>query len=535
MQYGLCAGMSETCCITALCVLVLVHGEEDEEATRTSPQHNYILYAEEKDNAHDYDLCALRLEDVDSTGPSLSSSPLRFVSGHKRRISNLRSMTKKDGKSNVVSSSLDGCIFIYGVEVSTNESKEFILKQTRKFDCHKDSVLAMEIISVPDHLSGHWVISGGRDCTLMVWDSVECEERVIFTAQHRNASWITSFAVASSKISAEENHDVKDQEWNMEPIQESTASLQQSHSPNFDYSDGDGDEFDSKSNSLDMRYTKVHLNLPWIHPPSLAEEKGGEIMRVDTDNVHYRKTDYLRALPIIASGDEAGRISIWNIGFSISIIKAHSNPVRSLSFVLMENRDHQLVSGCTGGVLAISNPISGQILHKIYSQEGIECLIPVVYPEFRNAALVYVSCSNCSLKVFDCKLGRFLSIIVGGELGPHTHWPGTKYFILLRNHMQQALYSTEEEDSKVPKPMDSMTLASKSTSGLDGGSSTTTTDTLDSSVVSGKLLMYPENDHKETIEDEYCGSQYNLIITGSRPDIGLQSFDINSVISYWLA
>merc|ERR1711916_186896 len=89
---------------------------------------------------------------------------------------------------------------------------------------------------------------------------------------------------------------------------------------------------------------------------------------------------------------------------------------------------------------------------------------------------------------------------------------------------------------------DTMSVSkSISTSTLDGGMSTTTTTTLDTpSMTSVEAPMNSKKGgemhaHNDCMKDDHRDwDRYDTIITGSRSDIGLQRFDISSVINYWL-
>ena len=527
--------------VTALCVIDIAGNScRDDQISE-----QYVLYAEENDST--YDICALNVEWLSTKRSDLSSTPLRFSSEHQRVINNLRTFAKIDGTCSVVSSSLDGSVLIFEVETSTDMVAEFQLRRVRRFDGHKDSVLAIEIISIPDCLSGHLIVSGGRDCTLMVWDSIRCEETIIFETQHRNASWITCFAIAA----IDENPMIGGQDGNKKIPRDSEDTSQLGIQDKF-HSSNETFEVDIKEKSLDMLCTKVDLNLRWIHPPPLEEEKVDYEIKANIDRATYEKGKYLRKLPVIASGDEAGRISIWKNGALKCIVKAHSTTVKSASFVpTVQNDDEemlQLVSGCSGGLLVVSNALSGQLLRIIDSKEGIEFLVPVVYPHAGNALFVYASCVSHALKVFDCRHGRFLSFIMKGESGSHIHYPGTKYFILLKKKKKQV--GSTEDVSNLHTQMDHISSSmSSSTSVLDNESLATAAFTLDtSSMVSDDALVSSEysdylHDHGVNAKDmsvfsgdNYYGDQCDTIITGQRSDVDfLRSIDIGPVINYWLA
>ena len=393
--------------------------------------------------------------------------------------------------SRLISSSLDGTLGVFNVDVLNLEKG---LTRILEFRGHLDCVLTMEVFTynMTGSLDSPFVVSGGKDFCMIVWDPESGE--TIFKTQNRNVSSIKALAVtpsfypSTSDSSITRTDAMRSIDGPDNDVAHTEISLISSvHEKSFTLVAEDEQsvqtETSKSTHRSEEKYRKVLPDLPYIdtlgrpsNPPTNLNENGA---------VKLAKVDML---PLIATGDDAGNINLWLSGSLYRILKFHKSSIRSISFMTTGLSDPDdvlhLVSGCSQGLFIISNPATGQILHNIDCRlGGIEYLLGVRYPSMNNAQLVYVAGNDCSLKLFDAKLGRLLSVIVDGEDESQAPFHSTKCFLMTK------IMSGCDDEFK------------------NGGDSVL--------------------DHDDSIVD-------HLIITACRADIGLQCFDIDSVISYWL-
>ena len=112
---------------------------------------------------------------------------------------------------------------------------------------------------------------------------------------------------------------------------------------------------------LNTFYQKVEIDLPTIeHGRKKKKPYEAHQERVVTPSVLQQQP---LVIPLIASGDSLGVITLWSSSGVIDrIFRGHSTAVRSISFA---SRDAtRLVSGSQDGILIVWNIASGLAIHR---------------------------------------------------------------------------------------------------------------------------------------------------------------------------
>lgn len=360
----------------------------------------------------------------------------RYPSGHIRTITSLRSyqLPGSDTSYRFISTSEDSKIFVF-------ESILLVVVKLFEVQAHLDSVLGQEIFAAVDSNNAicHMVLSFGRDYSLVVWDPATGD--VKSKMQHRNNSWLTCAAVDKRKL---------------------VLGIQTEDIPN----------------RLADDYESVALDLPYIDTHGRIIP--AEAVQISHVRIPPQTSAKLYKFPIMATGDEEGRVSIWDNCSLYRILRGHGSvPIQSLDF--FENDDDNpddvlLLTGCKGGLLIIWKPLLGVALHIIDTlQSGIGCIRSIRYQFPRSAKFVYVSGLDGSIKLFDIEKGRPLSIILSAKTRSCNQFSNSKEIILF--NMKKL-----------------------------------------------ELVSYVSSSSKGD----------NLIVTALNPHLGLQIIDIDPVLKHWL-
>jgi WD40 repeat protein len=360
----------------------------------------------------------------------------RYPSGHIRTITSLRSyqLPGSDRSYRFISTSEDSKIFIF-------ESIHLLVVKLFEVQAHLDSVLGQEIFATVDSSNSicQMVLSCGRDYSSVVWDPATGD--VISKMQHRNNSWLTCAAVDKRT-----------------PV----LGIQTEDTPSH----------------LADHYESVTLDLPYIDTHGRIIPS--EAVQISPVKVPPQASAKLYTFPIMATGDEEGRVSVWDNCSLYRILRGHASvPIQSLEFFVNDDDDPDgvlLLTGCKRGLLIIWKPLLGVALHSIDTfQTGIGCIRSIGYRFPRSAKFVYVSGLDGSIKLFDIEKGRPLSIIISAETSPRNQSSNSKEIILF--------------DTK------KLELISDTGSSSKGG---------------------------------------NFIVTALNPHLGLQLIDIDPVLKHWL-